>query len=204
MNNHIFCLLGKSSVGKDKLFQTLIADGSLGLVRIIPYTTRPIRSGEQEGREYHFVTEERYQELHKAGLIAEERSYHTVCGLWRYFTVLRGEVDLDRHSYLLIGTLESFVTLRAYCDLHYGQGRVIPLYIEVEDGDRLTRALNREKKQSRPNYAEMCRRFLADTADFAPEKLKEAGIDAGDTFENPAGQLEQCADALRKRIRMCQ
>ena len=33
---------------------------------------------------------------------------------------------------------------------------VIPIYIEVEDGLRLERALCRERQQKEPKYAEMC------------------------------------------------
>ena len=53
----------------------------------------------------------------------------------------------------------------------------MPIYIEVDDGIRLQRALNREKLQEQPKYAEMCRRFLADEVDFSEEKLAEAGIE---------------------------
>ena len=41
---------------------------------------------------------------------------------------------------------------------------------------RLQRALDRERCQKHPKYEEMCRRFLADAADFSKEKLQEAGI----------------------------
>ena len=37
-------------------------------------------------------------------------------------------------------------------------------------------ALERERKQTEPKYAEMCRRFLADCEDFTEEKIAEAGI----------------------------
>ena len=53
---------------------------------------------------------------------------------------------------------------------------MIPIYIEVEDGERLQRALDRERSQEEPKYAEMCRRFLTDSADFAEEKLLGAGL----------------------------
>ena len=51
-----------------------------------------------------------------------------------------------------------------------------PIYIELDDGDRLQRALNREKKQAVPKYAEMCRRFLADAEDFSEENLRKEKI----------------------------
>lgn len=49
---------------------------------------------------------------------------------------------------------------------YYGEETVCPIYIQVEDGERLQRALIREKQQENPRYAEMCRRFLADQEDF--------------------------------------
>ena len=59
----IFCLMGKSSTGKDTIYKRLLEDQELGLQRIVPYTTRPIREGEQEGVEYHFVSEKTLQSL---------------------------------------------------------------------------------------------------------------------------------------------
>ena len=53
----------------------------------------------------------------------------------------------------------------------------MPIYIEVEDGERLMRAIARERQQEVPKYEEMCRRFLADSADFSEAKLAEAGIE---------------------------
>ena len=53
----IICLLGKSCSGKDTIYKKLLADESLGLVPFVTYTTRPMRAGEQEGREYHFTDE---------------------------------------------------------------------------------------------------------------------------------------------------
>ena len=83
------------------------------------------------------------------------------------------ETDAESGSAVIgIGTLESYLKLRSY----YGAERMLPVYIEVDDGTRLQRALDREKQQKNPNYAELCRRFLADQQDFSEEKLKEAGI----------------------------
>ena len=70
----IVYLMGKSSSGKDTIFKRLLADSSLGLKTIVSYTTRPIRSGEQEGLEYHFTDEAGYQELRRSGRIIEERT----------------------------------------------------------------------------------------------------------------------------------
>ena len=42
----IYCMMGKSSTGKDTLYKMLLEDGALSLKKIIPYTTRPMRRGE--------------------------------------------------------------------------------------------------------------------------------------------------------------
>ena len=166
----IFCVMGKSATGKDTIFQKLL--DKLDLKRIIPYTTRPIRDGEVSGREYHFCTEEDVARLEAEGRIVELRTYHTVYGPWKYFTVDDGNIQLDKENYLLIGTLEAYTKMRDY----FGAEKVVPIYVEVEDGERLLRAIAREKGQDVPKYEEMCRRFLADAKDFSEENLKAAGI----------------------------
>ena len=168
----IYCVMGKSSSGKDSIYHEIMEKGALGLKPIIPYTTRPIRDGEQDGREYHFCTEDTVQRLQDAGRIMELRAYNTVYGVWKYFTVDDERIDLSKNNYLYIVTLEGYTKIREY----FGADRVVPIYIEVEDGDRLMRAIAREQKQDVPKYEEMCRRFLADSADFCDEKLVEAGV----------------------------
>ena len=166
----IFYLMGKSASGKDTIYKK-VKEQMPELKTIVIYTTRPIREGEQNGREYHFVDDDKLKELQDAGKVIELREYNTVHGIWKYFTADDGQFDGD-DNYLAIGTLESYVQLRDY----FGQGRLVPIYVEVEDGLRLERALARERMQATPKYEEMCRRFLADAADFSVENLKEAGI----------------------------
>ena len=166
----IFYLMGKSASGKATIYKK-VKEQLPELKTIVIYTTRPIREGEQNGREYHFVDDDKLKELQEAGKVIELREYNTVHGIWKYFTADDGQFDGD-DNYLAIGTLESYVQLRDY----FGQERLVPIYVEVEDGLRLERALARERMQATPKYEEMCRRFLADAADFSVENLKEAGI----------------------------
>ena len=188
----IYCLLGKSSSGKDTLFKMLLEESGLALKTIVPYTTRPIRVGEQEGVEYHFVTEETQKKLEAEGKIIELRAYDTICGIWKYFTVDDHQIQDLRQNYLLIGTLEAYGKLRDY----FGKERVVPIYIEVEDGIRLERAIGRERQQREPHYEEMCRRFLADAADFSEEKLLDAQI----TVRFANDDLKQTEENIRDYI----
>ena len=188
----IFYILGKSSTGKDTVYKRILHDKSLGLNSVVLYTTRPIRDGEVPDVTYHFVDEETFLKLQKENRIIEDRAYQTMHGLWRYFTVNDTELDLKHKDYLIIGVLQSFLSIRDY----FGKENVIPIYIEVDDGVRLQRALDREKKPENHKYTEMCRRYLADTQDFAEEKLAAAGIDR--RFVND--DLERCIREIRTYI----
>ena len=65
----IFCIMGKSSSGKDTLYQLLLNNEELHLSRIIPYTTRPRRRLEEDGREYFFVDEKQQKKMEEEGKI---------------------------------------------------------------------------------------------------------------------------------------
>ena len=155
-----------------------LQDKELNLKKLILYTTRPVRDGEENGKQYYFTDEKKLQEFKTEGKVIEARAYNTVYGVWTYFTADDGQIDLKKGHYLGIGTLESYQKMRNY----YGESNVVPVYIEVEDGERLIRAVKREKEQETPKYEELCRRFLADQEDFSEEKIKEAGISR--RFEN--------------------
>lgn len=227
LKHHIFCLMGKSASGKDTIYEKLLQDELLGLHSVVPYTTRPIRSGEADGREYWFTTVEQFEEAQKDGKVIESRRYDTVYGPWYYYTKDDGQIDLERYDVLLIGTLESYRALQQY----YGKkvsgwnatekiapgrnalekktsGRnaqgadvLVPLYIEAEDGVRLQRALHREQKRGNGRYEEMCRRFLADQKDFSEENLKAAGIEK--RFDN-SQSLDRCLAEVKDYIRSMQ
>ena len=185
----IICLMGKSAAGKDTIFKELMSDQKLDLTRIVPYTTRPVREGEQDGVEYFFTEEAAFRQLQEDRKVIESRAYHTCHGLWRYFTVNDRQLQDERRNYIIIGTLEAYRKLQDY----FGKERMLPIMVELEDGTRLQRALDRERGQECPKYEEMCRRFLADSEDFSEEKIAEAGIDR--RFQND--DLHRCLDEIR-------
>ena len=183
MSGKIFYVMGKSASGKDTIYKRL-RQSLPQMGTVVMYTTRPMRDGEENGREYHFTDREFLERVKKEGRLIECRTYETVCGPWDYFTVDDGQIELESGSYLMMGTLESYRKMREY----YGAEVLVPIYIQVEDGLRLQRALDRERSQSHPNYSEMCRRFLADEQDFSEENLAACGIDR--RYENV--ELDRC------------
>ena len=185
----IFYMMGKSSSGKDTIFKEILKKKELNLHQIVLYTTRPARANETDGVQYHFVDEKRLSELQDAGKVIELRAYQVVGGVWKYFTVCDEHMNLEKESYAVIGTLESWNAMKRY----FGDQVMVPVYVEVEDGERLSRALVRERQQATPRYTELCRRFLADTEDFSEEHLKEAGIEM--RFQNDA--LDACISRIK-------
>lgn len=185
-------LMGKSCSGKNTVYSYLLKHSDFKLKKVVPYTTRPIRAGEEEGEEYHFTGYEGFAELEAQGRVIESRAYHTYHGIWRYFTVDDGNINLETDNYLIIGTLESYLKTASY----FGSDKIIPVLLELDDGVRLERAIAREKGQKNPRYQEMCRRFLADEEDFSEEKIKKAGITR--RFSN--ADLESCLEEIKEYI----
>lgn len=188
----IVYLMGKSSTGKDTIFKRLLSDDALKLKTIVPYTTRPVRDQETNGVEYFFTDEEGFRQMKAGGKVIEDRAYHTFHGLWRYFTVDDGQMTGDERSCIMIGTPEAYCHLKDY----FGEDRMLPVMIELDDGIRLQRALDRERAQENPRYEEMCRRFLADSEDFSEERIREAGITR--CFKND--NLERCLEEIKAYI----
>ena len=188
----IYYMMGKSSSGKDTLFKE-VKKALPWLQTITLYTTRPIREGERDGVEYFFVSEDTLNAYENQGKVIEQRAYDTVHGMWKYATVDDGQINLDTSDYLVIGTLQSYERMQKF----YGPDKLAPIYIEVEDGERLARALAREREQKTPKYAELCRRFLADTKDFAEENLKSLGIQKRFVNDNRTRCLEEIIGEIR-------
>lgn len=161
----IYLIVGKSGSGKDTFYKAALeAYGDL-LTPIVPCTTRPMRDGEVDGKNYHFVTEAKLREYMRRGDIIEKREYHTVHGVWTYFTP-KFHVDNEK-NYICITTLEGV----------HGFLRAFPvemvqvIYLDIEAGERLQRCLTRERGMKSPNYIELCRRYTADETDFDAEHL---------------------------------
>lgn len=188
----LFYIMGKSASGKDTLFK-ILKEHFPDMKTITMYTTRPIRENEADGEEYYFVTRERRRELEEEGKVIECRTYQTIAGPWDYFTVDDGQIDFEKDSYLMLGTLESYEKLRAY----FGAEALCPIYIDLDEGVRLKRAIARERNQQKPNYREVCRRFLADDADFAEENLERLEITKRYFNED----LETCLHSIETDIR---
>lgn len=181
----IVFFIGPSSSGKDTFFKKV--KDIYQIERIVPLTTRDKRLGEQEGEEYHFISQEQMDLLNIKNLLIERRTYNTFHGRWDYATGKEG-IDLERNHYIYpaVWTIyQSFLK-------HYPKKNLVPVYFQLDDGIRLQRALDREK-EGNCRYAEMCRRYLADEQDFSREMLtlhKPFIIDNNGSIEETMDQLD--------------
>ena len=188
----IYYLLGKSATGKDTLYKEILKRRPK-LRTVTMYTTRPIREGETDGVEYFFTGREELERQLASGKVIESRTYQTIAGPWTYYTVDDVQFDVaDDESCLMIGTLESYEKMCAY----FEAGKMVPVYIEVPDGIRLLRAVKREENQKRPNYREVCRRYLADEKDFSEENLERLGITK--RYQNT--DMEMCVEEILRDL----
>ena len=188
----IFYIMGKSASGKDTIYKELM-EKMPKFHSIVPYTTRPMREGEKDGVEYFFTGREELERQLASGKVIESRTYQTIAGPWTYYTVDDGQFDVaDDESCLMIGTLESYEKMCAY----FEAGKMVPVYIEVPDGIRLLRAVKREENQKRPNYREVCRRYLADEKDFSEENLERLGITK--RYQNT--DMEMCVEEILRDL----
>lgn len=193
----IFCLMGKSASGKDSVY-ALLRDSfdRLGLRQLVMYSTRPMRAGEANGYEYNFISADELDALDEAGKVIERRDYSTMYGTWSYAIVDDAQLS-DSQCYVVKEETPQGTTALIE---HFGHEHVFPIYIYVEDGVRLLRALSREMGQNMPKYDEVCRRYLSDCRDF--EQVDGDGSVprfVNDNLEKCAGEIEAYIEGVLGR-----
>lgn len=192
----IIYIVGKSSVGKDTIYKIL--KQRMNVKPYVLYTTRPIRTGEENGVNYYYLKQEEMEKYinEKDSKVMEYRTYNTIYGPWTYATIVDGQFESNK-DLLMEGTLESYNAVKKYFE-NNEKVKVIPIYIEVDDGIRLERALKREREQENPKYEELCRRFLADSKDFSESKIIESGIKK--RFQNI--NIEDCVKEIIEYVEL--
>ena len=193
MSNIIY-IMGKSASGKDTIYKKI--KEKMKIKTYILYTTRPRREGEQDGVDYYYVSEEQMAKLAEEGRVIESRTYQTVKGPWTYATI-QDEQLAQNGDIITVGTLESYQKIKDYYK-DKSETKVLPVYITIDEEERMQRALNRETIQEKPNYEEVKRRMLADNIDFSEENLKQCGITEKETFIND--ELEKCVNEIQQYV----
>lgn len=157
----VYLYMGKSAAGKDTWSKR---EAKAGKKLLVSYTTRPIREGEVDDIDYHFVSKGKFDELFDKGVIVEQRCYHTqfegVEADWYY-----GSPQLEEGvDYVGVATIDSAGSL---IDI-YGKENIALIYVIADNEIRRARA----EKRGTFSDTEWERRLKADEIDFSDERIK--------------------------------
>lgn len=187
----IFC--GKSGSGKDAVVKGLMEKG--GYNRLVSHTSRPMRDGEVEGVEYHFVTTAEFEKMIRNSSLVEWRSYDTLVNntpaTWYYGTKF---FEPSEEITLCIKDLEGAKVLSDYCKA-VGE-KCLCFYVDCPDAVREERA----KKRGSFDQVEWDRRLKADEEDF--EQYKTAAV-CDLTLVNVGVTKEQLVNRAASIIGIC-
>lgn len=147
-------LLGKTASGKDTIANYLVSN--LGYKKLITYTTRPMRQGEVQNLQYHFISDEVFKEKIIHGFFLEYKIYHTQFGDWYYGSAKEDYEKADNKTVIIL-------TPEGYLDLLWEMKDIKhdAIYIKVgllELQQRLSKRGDNEKETQR--------RLLQDNRDF--------------------------------------
>lgn len=175
-DNKIICIIGKSCSGKDTLMQHILTNENEddNIRPAISCTTRPIRKGEVDGREYHFISDNEFKLMIKYNMLLEYRTYNTlvngVVGTWYYgLSECASNIDLDRHSSVVIMDIDGCKSLQD----HFGKENVYTILLDVPFKVRLERC----KVRGDYDKTEFDRRAVDDEKVFSKKNLAKIKID---------------------------
>lgn len=159
----IIVLLGASATGKDTIAMHL--SNKYNIPTAISYTTRPKRSGEVEGREYYFISQEEMDKKFENNEVMEFTSY---------------EIQSENRTYVYASTLDELtkddyviVILNPH-GLHQLQcsplkDNLTTILLKCKNKERLLRAINRDENV---NIDEVVDRYKRDKIDFEQNTIK--------------------------------
>lgn len=152
----IVVLVGESASGKSTI-ANLIQERDPSFSKIITYTTRPMRDGETDGVDYHFVSEEEFDRMEHNGEFFESASYRG----WRYGSASADYIDGKNHIVVL--TPHGYRTLKRLQLLNpsFDDTKIIGIYLDVDRRSRLIKLLERGD-----DIDEAYRRSLSDVGQF--------------------------------------
>ncbi len=159
MNKPIFCIVGKSGVGKSTYLDALVNDNRmniLGIRELKYHTTRKKRYESEDS--YHFVSFDEYLEDHNSRNIIERRSYHKFDEDVIYYTTKSDIEDSSSCALFCAASVDQAISYYDKLD------NVYIINIEVDTKQRLQRLINRCNTED--ECYEVCRRTLEENKEY--------------------------------------
>jgi guanylate kinase len=141
----MLCIIGDSCAGKTSIEKELC---KRGYNRIISYTTRPIRNGEIQDMDYHFISELQFFEMLLDGKLSESTTYNS----WNYGIATEDCID----DAICVIEPVGFRELK-----HKKNLNITSFYIKVPERERVIRMMKRGD-----NVMESFRRIISDQGSF--------------------------------------
>ena len=158
MNKILLLLIGKAAVGKDTMMREILADFQQ-FIPLVSHTTRPKRSGEIDGVNYYFISEEEFKRMENNGEFLETTSYEIESeGEIYHYGLSKKEVDDTEYAITIVNphglkALENSIF----------KDNIVSIQIVRNDRDRLISYLERDENV---NIKEMFDRYKRDERDF--------------------------------------
>lgn len=127
----IIVLLGASGSGKSTI-ENILSE-KFGYEKIVSCTTRPQRIGEYNGKDYHFITNEKFEESIKMGLFAEYDKYSQE----RFYGTLKA--DYTTGNKVVVLTPNGLRQLKKTCK----NNDIYSVLIDTNLGTRIKRYIDR-------------------------------------------------------------
>ena len=166
--------IGKSASGKDFLLKKLVAEGNFQ--NLVTFTTRPMREGEVDGIDYHFVTEKEFKVLEKAGKFLETRKYNTLVNgkpdVWYYGSPV---IDIANNNYAIILDVQG---TRDYIDYFSDERQLNLINITYVCASKAVRTA-RAQRRGGFDASEWARRLIDDDNKFTLEALEDISCALG-------------------------
>ena len=161
MANKIYAILGFSGSGKDTTVKNLLNKHD-DLQNLVSYTTRPMRVGEQDGREYYFIDNAEFNAMYEHGQFLEIREYHVANGDDWYYGFTTGEVEekLRRGNVVVVIDLQGYIEFKEVY-----KEQCVGMFLNVNKDILINRIIGREQL-TWDVVSEAVRRLNSDTERF--------------------------------------
>lgn len=150
----IVVLFGRTASGKSSI-ATALCRSSKHYHKIITYTTRPMRKGEEQDVDYHFISDDEFEQMKHDHQFIEYKQYDTSHGIWKYGSVISYEQARSKEYYVII------LTPQGLRDVSKTFSNYVAFHISVSLQEQLKRLQERGDEK-----AQILKRLQNDSVDF--------------------------------------
>ena len=163
----LILLIGCMASGKDTILKEMINEGYAEPV--ISYTSRPMRKGEKDGIEYHFVSAEEMLKMKENNEFIEFKSYKAANNEKWYYGVNKNSLEKGlSKNYILIVDITGMRQIKEYFKDDKDM-EITTIFLDVDKETRRKRAIMRDD-MTLEKVKEIERRLEADDKEVYPFK----------------------------------